>query len=416
MLPKIYKERENYTPEDHYVFISYSHANSEIVYNDLNELYDMGVKFWYDKGLEVGSSEWYRQVEQQIKDSRCVGVVFYLSPYVFTSEAIEKEISYIIGEDNKINKSYFSINIGGKNTTNLADEVSSLPETEKVKRNSKRTSIVNTVFDDALPYIVRSDDPNDFSHIQKVYDSLRKYNITEEQNKQHDELVGYNFLQYYRTSEGSRFVEFGKYPQSEVKMFSIWMKDLIEIGDNLVQRGDEIYRVVNNKYFLMEPIRWRIMKYENKTLYLITDKCIDCQYYHDKFETVFWEDSFIRNWLNTEFYNAAFSAKEKQMLLKIENDTVSMPYINEITSPDLSFDSTYEITPSREAVATDYAMENGAYSGPTGTCYWWYKMPNGNPSISSFVYDNGGLNNYKGAFRVTIKVDLSHVDNSGNLI
>ena len=38
---------------DHYMFISYSHNDSNIVYNDLSFLYENHVNFWYDKELNA---------------------------------------------------------------------------------------------------------------------------------------------------------------------------------------------------------------------------------------------------------------------------------------------------------------------------------------------------------------------------
>ena len=88
--PHLYTEMSDYTPEDHYVFVSYSHKDSDVVYADLEKLYELGVKFWYDKGLEAGSDLWFTQIEKRVRDPRCVAVIFYLSPYVFVSESIEK--------------------------------------------------------------------------------------------------------------------------------------------------------------------------------------------------------------------------------------------------------------------------------------------------------------------------------------
>ena len=407
--PLIYTDRPDYSPEDHYVFISYSHKDSDVVYSDLDKLYELGVKFWYDKGLEVGSEVWFSQVEKRIRDPRCVAVIFYLSPYVFVSESIEREIKLLKNSDGE-EKSYFSVNIGAKNTTELFDDTVELPAELKSKRNSKRTMLISETFDDDYPYIPRSTDPKDLSHMEELYEKLKKYNITSEQNVRDLELMGYEFLNHTVNSNGIRTVQFGNYPQSEVKMFSMWKKDLVSVGQDYYERVDAKYKLKNDKYFHVEPILWRVLKYEDKKLTLLTDKCLDCQEYHDEPKPVYWEEAYIRKWLNESFLLEAFSSEERSLLVDIDGDLVTMPLLEELMDTSLTFDSTPGITPTRESMPTDYAMEQGAYSGPTGTCYWWYKMPFGNASISPFVYDNGGLLNYSGAFRIMIKLDLSKAD------
>lgn len=403
--PLLYTDRSDYSPEDHYVFISYSHKDSDVVYSDLNKLYDLGVKYWYDKGLEVGSEVWFSQVEKRVRDPRCVAVIFYLSPYVFVSDSIEKEIKLLKNSEGE-EKSYFSINIGNKNTTELFDDTVNLSLEEKTKRNSKRTMLISETFDDDYPYIGRSCDPNDFSHIDNLYSKLKKYNITSEQNIRDLELLGYEFLKHTVNSNGIRTVQFGSYPQEEVKMFSIWKKDLVDIGNGYYERVDAKYKLKNDKYFLVEPILWRVLNYENKKLLLLSDKCLDCQLYHDEPRQVYWEETFIRKWLNNDFLKEAFLDYEKDALIRIDGDLVTMPKFEDLLDENLTFEATPQITPTRECMPTDYAVEQGAYSGPTGTCYWWYKIPFGNASISPFVYDNGGLLNYSGAFRVMIQIDL----------
>ena len=404
-MPPLYTDRPNYSPEDHYVFISYSHKDSDVVYSDLNKLYELGIKFWYDKGLDAGSEVWYSQIEKRVHDPRCVAVIFYLSPYVFVSESIEKEIR-LLKNSNGEQKSYLSVNIGNKNITELFDDTINLPQEEKSKRNSKRTMLISETFDDDYPYIGRSADPEDLSHIDELFLKLKKFNITSEQDECNNELVGYEFLNYTVNSNGVRTVSFGLYPQKEIKMFSIWKKDLVDAGDNYYERKEAKYKFLNDKYFQVEPIMWRVLKYESKKLLLLSDKCLDCQVYHDEPKPVYWEESFICKWLNNDFVNIAFNEEERRLLKQIDGDLVTMPKLEDLVDEKLSFDKEYGVTPTRESVPTDYAMEKGAYSGPTGTCYWWYKMPFGNASISSYVYDNGGLLNYSGAFRVMIEIDL----------
>ena len=46
-----------YTGDEPYVFVSYSHSNSDAVYPELVWLKECGFNIWYDEGIEAGT-EW----------------------------------------------------------------------------------------------------------------------------------------------------------------------------------------------------------------------------------------------------------------------------------------------------------------------------------------------------------------------
>lgn len=101
-------------PNREYIFISYSHKDYKKVYSDLADLYEKGISFWYDGGLPAGKN-WDDVVRERMTDSRCVGVIFYLSENLFLSRSIQTEIRITCGEDvessNKQMKEYFSVNL-----------------------------------------------------------------------------------------------------------------------------------------------------------------------------------------------------------------------------------------------------------------------------------------------------------------
>lgn len=413
-LPKLYTDRDNQSALDHYVVVSYSHEDSDIVYADLNRLYDLGVKFWYDRGLEIGSDEWFKQVQNRIEDARCAAVMFYVSPNAIYSDAIEKEISMVFGDKKVANKSYFSVNIGKSLIKDIIVEFNSKVLSGE-KDNKKLTyddflrkaALFNSAFKDDFPHINRlSLDPDYDEHIDELFEKLKKFNITSEAID--NELVGYPFLNYVKDSHGIGRVEFGSYPQEKQIIRSIFaMKGVWNDDKSILKIDNSYYKKENNSFYLIKPILWRIMKYEDKKLWLISEKCLDCQLYHDSFASVKWEDSFLCHWLNDQFFNLAFSDKEKQMIVQGEDGFVTLPTIEQLTSEDFGFDTTYDVSATREVEPTAYALDKGAYSGPNGKVYWWYKLPYGNAAVSGFVYDNGGINNYTGATRAQIVIDLT---------
>jgi hypothetical protein len=83
-----------------------------------------------------------------------------------------------------------------------------------------------------------------------------------------------------------------------------------------------------------EPIEWYVLtKKDGATLLFSTQSMGDREYYSDEkhaaladFASPSWADSDLREWLNGEFYNAAFSGKEKSVITETENLTYAFEY------------------------------------------------------------------------------------------
>ena len=86
--PKAYKGDEKY------IFVSYSHLDSEIVYRDISILQSKGIRVWYDEGLPAGE-EWDKIVYPKIISEQCACVIFFVSPHFFRSKSIAKEIEIV---------------------------------------------------------------------------------------------------------------------------------------------------------------------------------------------------------------------------------------------------------------------------------------------------------------------------------
>lgn len=71
-----------------------------------------------------------------------------------------------------------------------------------------------------------------------------------------------------------------------------------------------------------EPIEWRVITIEDGQALLMSEYLLDVAPYNDVYENVTWETSSIRQWLNGEFLNTAFSDSEKE---KIRQTTVKKP-------------------------------------------------------------------------------------------
>jgi TolB-like protein/DNA-binding winged helix-turn-helix (wHTH) protein/Tfp pilus assembly protein PilF len=78
-----------------YVFISYSHKDSNIVYKEIEWLENQGVKVWYDKGISPGSN-WLSAIGDSLLGANTV--LFFVSARSLASEHCNREVSLALDE------------------------------------------------------------------------------------------------------------------------------------------------------------------------------------------------------------------------------------------------------------------------------------------------------------------------------
>ncbi len=102
-----------------FIFISYSHKDYKKVYADLADMYNAGVRFWYDKGLSAGK-KWNDEVQEKLLNVNCVGVIFFMSKNLFLSQSAIREIELVCnlaldkGDNTNSIINYFSVNLTDK--------------------------------------------------------------------------------------------------------------------------------------------------------------------------------------------------------------------------------------------------------------------------------------------------------------
>ena len=90
---------EPYEGHDPYIFISYCHKNQDMVMDILNNLSRLGYRFWYDKGINVGSS-WNDNIASHIDNAS--HFIFFLSNDFIQSKYCLDELEYAKSEDKQI--------------------------------------------------------------------------------------------------------------------------------------------------------------------------------------------------------------------------------------------------------------------------------------------------------------------------
>ena len=161
------------------------------------------------------------------------------------------------------------------------------------------------------------------------------------------------------------------------------------------------YVAVNNPKM---PLRWRILAIEEDKALIITFMGIDVRNFNDTTGDSNWENSSMRKWLNTEFYNEAFTDSEKQLI--VESDLMNYKNVTYRTDNGgktkdkvflLSIDEVERYLPTnseRIIKPTAYARSKGIFIAPNGNVWWWLRSSGSTESYAADVDYGGDVDKY----------------------
>lgn len=134
-----------------------------------------------------------------------------------------------------------------------------------------------------------------------------------------------------------------------------------------------------------EPIEWIVLDVdeENQKAFLLSKYCLETRVVYPERVPMYWGASTLREWMNGEFLNAAFTAEEQEKIL-ITTVTNENPHGMKGAGADtedklylLSHEEILHYFPeqsSRMAYATEHAKAQGCTIGETtGACRWWLR-------------------------------------------
>ncbi|MBO7515967.1 MAG: hypothetical protein J6T47_10130, partial [Lachnospiraceae bacterium] len=143
---------------------------------------------------------------------------------------------------------------------------------------------------------------------------------------------------------------------------------------------EQDYNLINGP----EAIEWLVLEKEDDRMFVISRYGLEMQLYHPELVDVTWEMCSLREWLNSSFYDTAFAAKEKRMVLRsvvkaeknpeydtpAGNDTTDKVFLLSIDEANRYFtdDST------RVLRGTPYCIAH-AEKDYDGNCFWWLRSP-----------------------------------------
>lgn len=274
-------------------------------------------------------------------------------------------------------------------------------------------------------------------------------------------------------------VWFGNYPQSEVKEGDSvygWLKDAAGWDSNndilingtkyrRMKMGDATFATSGNSsfyewddsdtyhYFRYEPVKWRVLKVKGNTALILSDIVLDDRQYNTEYESVTWESTTIRSWLNgygkdsnkankdysnKNFIDSAFSLSEQDAILNtvvVNNDNIDYGTEGGSNTKDKIFllsesevytdaatvhgfvSEKYTDDEGKVCKISDYAKAMGAAEMSDGNCQWWLRSAGEtgynavNISDYGYVSDSGFSVDYEcNGVRAALNLNVSSYD------
>ncbi|MBP3870419.1 MAG: TIR domain-containing protein [Faecalicoccus sp.] len=151
-----------------------------------------------------------------------------------------------------------------------------------------------------------------------------------------------------------------------------------------------------------EDIKWKVLAVEGNKFLVVSEMALDARPYNEQEEDVTWETCTLRDWLNEDFLDAAFTKQEQKFILTTTvtadknpeystnpgNDTEDKVFLLSVSEAEKYFSSDSD----RQVKATEYAKENGAYFyGSNGNSWWWLRSPGYISSCAAAVRNDGSI-------------------------
>lgn len=191
-----------------------------------------------------------------------------------------------------------------------------------------------------------------------------------------------------------------------------------------------------------DPIKWRVLSNADENLFLLADKNLDVAMYHKYSESISWETSSLRGWLNGTFLNSAFSADERVAIADTAvNNNDSSGYAGNDTTDKIFLLSLAEATSStygfgsdskRVAYSTDFVVNGGTINSQYANLHgnvmvWWLRsMDTETSKVAIIDYNGDASRTYptisETGVRPAMNLDLDSVmfvsaaDNSGHQV
>jgi hypothetical protein len=251
----------------------------------------------------------------------------------------------------------------------------------------------------------------EYTAASTMFKDLSSYSDSNEQIKQCRYLYALSLIENGNNIAAyAELIALDGYSDSAEKAASIYDyylfdKYIYEVKS--LQTGDSfhfgLYEQDNKSSNGKEQIEWIILEQRDGKALLISKYALDCKQYNASDADTTWETCTLRNWLNNEFMNTAFSDLE-QAVISTEtvstdknpkystypgNKTHDQVFLLSVSEIIQYFNSNNELlcTPTAYAVAQGTLVNNGS-------CSWWLRTPGHTQSNAISVSSSGSISTY----------------------
>ncbi len=168
------------------------------------------------------------------------------------------------------------------------------------------------------------------------------------------------------------------------------------------------YEQDNNSGNGAEAIDWQVLTVLSDRQLVVSRYILDYRSFSDSINGSKWDTSGVRQWLNGDFYNSAFTAAEKNSILQVTNSNPSNERYGTSGGSQtqdriflLSIDEAnryFSTGGHRVAKPTSYAQQKYNASFGMDASAWALRSPGSTDNTSAFVDADGSVN-YEGAYQ-----------------
>lgn len=390
-----------YQGTEPYIFVSYAHADKEIVWPfilALQEKYNV----WYDDGIEYGK-EWEDFIADKLE--YCALFLFVLTPISLESQNCMDELAFA----RDLKKPFVNI------LTNSEME-SKLPRGFKLRYGRYQMCKLDmfATLSDAVadlgkkceyfaPCATKAKPDASSMRVKATANVAKPIPVAATISGTVTARANVTLQPYSREGD---YIYFGTYPQ-DAKADSVTITDKRDNRGYFLGSDGASYAKAGDGFYKVMPIKWRILEEKNGEAFLLADKILAAHRF-DKSNNNY-ERSEIRAWLNKNFYGQAFNEEQKKLILRSEvdnsarstnpnseatafnsgnndyacantQDNVFLLSEQEVTAAAYGFSSSYsDYDTARCKQNTDYAKCQGAWTSTDGyykgNGYWWLRSP-----------------------------------------
>lgn len=151
-----------------------------------------------------------------------------------------------------------------------------------------------------------------------------------------------------------------------------------------------------------KPVEWLVLDEQDGYTLLMTKDIVDSKgWVNNGRNDITWAQTDLRQWLNNDFYNAAFSPSEQSQMalfnaVQPQNPRYKTPAGKATVDPVsiLNYQELIHYMPTnleRRAKPTGYAAEQGCYLNSEGDSAWWLRSPGPTATLPEHLASWGNL-------------------------